>query len=161
MHNAQICPNCHAAAAAAEDATISDALIASGVVILVCGVNYAAFEEAVRPVFSEMPSNFEKHFGACFLRYQSGGSHKHDFTLLVAGENNDQLAPLLQELLPRLKHIVVIGPVTDQESDLLLGGSLKFPDSSTFISAPGVKGSQKYYAIAMQQSLLETKPNTP
>ncbi|MDR3612790.1 MAG: hypothetical protein P4L53_04435 [Candidatus Obscuribacterales bacterium] len=156
MHKALTCPNCGAPTAARDDATISDALIASGTVILVCGINYAKFEEFTRPVFSQMPSNFENHFGACFARYQSGGSHNHDFTLVVVGEGNDKIALLLQELLPRLKHIVVFGPKTDEESALLLDGT-KMPTSSVFITPPGIEGTREYFAIAMHQAVKEAK----
>jgi hypothetical protein len=157
MDNALFCQTCREAKDA-RDATLSDALLASGTVILVCGINYAKFEEFTRAVFSEMPSNFENHFGACFVRYQSGGSHNHDFTLVIVGEGNDKVAELLEKLRPHpsLKHIVVFGPMTDEESKLLLDGT-KMPSSSVFISPPGASDSRQYFAAGMYQALKEAK----
>ncbi|MDR3616563.1 MAG: hypothetical protein P4L53_23590 [Candidatus Obscuribacterales bacterium] len=131
MHNALLCQSCRAEALARDDATVSDAIIASGNVIFVCGINYAAFEEKIRPVFSQMPSNFEKHSGACFLRYQSGGSHNYDFTLVVVGEDNEKGALLLLELVSRSKRFVII-----VENELMQAGGIGDEDLATLQSFP-------------------------
>jgi hypothetical protein len=115
MHNALLCPACRQAVEAQNDATISDEIIASGNVIFVVGINYAAYEEATRSVFSQMPSAFENHLGACFLRYKPGGSHNYDFTLVVVGENNEKTVPLLNELLARCKRFEIVCQITPEQ----------------------------------------------
>jgi hypothetical protein len=151
MQNALLCPTC--AATAHDDATISDAIIASGIGIFVCGINYAAFEEIIRPVFSQMPSNFENHSGACFLRYQSGGSHNYDFTLVVVGEDNENASSLLQELMPRLDRMVILGPMPCRDSALLSGSPSSKPTSLTIISAEGNEDRREYFAAGMKLAL--------
>ena len=81
---------------------VADELLSSGNVILSCGEDSAEVLQAFEPLLKAQPQQLHCYRGYSFTRYDH-------FTLVTAGIGTGCLEPLMYEILPLTRRIILIG----------------------------------------------------